>query len=221
MPRTPKKHPIRDFIALLTLAVLCVGGAELSVARYAAPDVYESVVAPARDAYEGARSRFAGYLARREAERELRRARELERQRELARQRELEQQRAAAALAAQIAAQEASAPAIRDKLVFADPTITEFIFENGREILTGGNVSLAYYNQGDEAWAEQRFGSDSIGGYGCGPTALAMAVSSLTGEAADPASVADWAARAGYCAPRSGSYLSLVGRIGTVSGSKR
>lgn len=208
--RMPKKHPVRDFIALLALAALCVGAAELSVARYAAPDVYESVVAPVREAYQGARSRVAGYLARREAERELRRAQELERRRELERQRELEQQRAAAELAAQLAAQEASAPTIRGKLVFADPTITEFVLEDGREILTGGNVALTYYNQGDEAWAEQRFGSDSIGGYGCGPTALAMAVVSLTGEEADPASVADWAARAGYCAPRSGSYLSIV-----------
>ena len=37
-----------------------------------------------------------------------------------------------------------------------------------------------------------------------------MAVDSLTDEAADPALIADWAARAGYCAPRSGSYLSIV-----------
>ena len=208
--RMPKKHPVRDFIALLALAALCVGAAELSVARYAAPDVYESVVAPVRTAYQDARSRFAVYLVRQAARRELRRQQELERLRELERQRELEQQRAAAALAAQIAAQEASAPTIHDRLVFADPTITEFIFEDEREVLTGGNVALIYYNQGDEAWAGQRFGGDSISGYGCGPTALAMAVSSLTGETADPALVADWAARAGYCAPRSGSYLSIV-----------
>ena len=206
----PKKHPVRDFIALFALAALCIGAVELSVARYEAPDVYESVVAPVRGAWQDAQTQLAGYLAQREAERELRRQQELERQRELQRQRELEQQRAAAELAAQLAAQEASAPTIRGRLVFADPTITEFLFENDREILTGGNISLTYYNQGDEKWADQRFGRDSIGGYGCGPTALAMAVASLTEEEADPALVADWAARAGYCAPRSGSYLSIV-----------
>lgn len=210
MTRTPKKHPVRDFIVLFALAAVCVGVAELSVARYEAPDVYESVVGPMRDAYHDTHTRFVAYLAEIEAEREERRRQEEERRRELERQKELERQRAAEELAAKLAAQEASAPTIREKLVFADPAITELKFEDGREILTGGNVSLVYYNQGDEQWGDQRFGSDSIRGYGCGPTALAMAIASLADDSADPANVAAWAARAGYCAPRSGSYLSIV-----------
>ncbi len=207
MARTPKKHPIRNFTALLLLAVLCIGVAELSAARFEDPALYESVTAPAREAYESLLARANDYIARQRAERELRRQQELERQRLLEEQ-ERERQRLLEEQA--LAAQEASAPILRDRLVFADPTITEFVAEGEQEFLTGGNVRITYYNQGDEAWARKLFGNDPIGGYGCGPTALAMAAASLCGADATPESVAKWAAGAGYCAPRSGSYLSIV-----------
>lgn len=213
--RTQKKHPIRNLIALLTLAVLCIGVTELAIARFEDPALYESVTAPARQAYENTRANIRAqiddYIARREAERahrqqeaarrEQARRLEEERQRELAEQERREQE---------LAAQYASEPVIQEELVFADPAITELIATDGREILTGGNVELTYYNQSDDAWARKPFGRDSIGGYGCGPTALAMAVASMTGEDATPESVAAWAAGAGYCSPRSGSYLSIV-----------
>ncbi len=207
MARTPKRHPIRNFTALLFLAALCIGVAELSAARFEDPALYESVTAPVREAYRSARAQADAYLARRRAEQELRRRQELERQRLLEeqkreRQRLLEEQA--------LAAQEASAPVIHERLVLADPTITEFTAEGDREILTGGNVRLTYYNQGDEAWARKLFGSDPIRSYGCGPAALAMAVASLSDADATPESVAKWAAGAGYCSPRSGSYLSIV-----------
>ena len=92
----------------------------------------------------------------------------------------------------------------------ADPAITELSVIEGREVLLGGNVPLYYYNQGDIEWAGKPYGDDTIGVYGCGPTALAMAVSSLTETRVDPAEMAVWAAENGYCAPRSGSYHSIV-----------
>ena len=107
-------------------------------------------------------------------------------------------------------AQAVSEPVYQDELVYADPTITELVSEDGREYLTGGNVRLVYYNQGDDQWKDQLFGRDPIGPYGCGPTALAMAVSSLTDQTVNPAELAAWAGSAGYAAPRSGSYLSIV-----------
>ena len=39
---------------------------------------------------------------------------------------------------------------------------------------------------------------------------MAMAVASMTGQASDPATMAQWAAEHGYWARQSGSYLSIV-----------
>ncbi len=208
MSNAPRKnHPVRSFVALLVLAVACIGFAELSVARFEDPELYESVTAPVLETYRNVRARIDDYAAELAEERELRRQQELERQRqEEERRRELERQRELAELAAQLA----SAPTITEKLVFADPTITEFITQSDREVLTGGNIRLYYYNQGDEEWASKPFGRDNIGGYGCGPTALAMAIASTVDDTATPANVASWAASAGYCSLHSGSYLSIV-----------
>ena len=194
-------------LGIVLLAVVCVGVAELSVARIEDPELYESVTAPAWDALDRLRSDVDNRAAELEAERLEQERLEQERIRRLEEQRRLAEETVAAL---EIAAQEASAPAITEKLTLADPAITTLITEGEREVLTGGNIRLYYYNQSDELWAQERYGNDSIRGYGCGPTALAMAVASMTGEDATPANVAAWAAKAGYCSPRSGSYLSIV-----------
>lgn len=209
--RTRKKHPIRNVVALLALAAVCVGVAELSVARFEDPALYESVTAPARQAIDDLNGQIEDYAARVEAERERQREdaarRQEEREREIERQKELAEQ---LRLAQELAAQEASAPIIQEPLVYADPATTELAAEDGLEILTGGNIDLVYYNQGDEEWAGKPFGRDTIGGYGCGPTALAMVIASTTDRSATPASVAAWAAGAGYSSLHSGSQLSIV-----------
>ncbi|MEA4932546.1 MAG: C39 family peptidase [Lawsonibacter sp.] len=87
---------------------------------------------------------------------------------------------------------------------------TEFITQDGRSILTGGNVPLVYYNQADADWSDCLFGEDPIGKYGCGPTTMAMVVSSMTDNPFNPAEMAEWAAKQGYSAPKSGAYLSIV-----------
>ena len=88
--------------------------------------------------------------------------------------------------------------------------MTAFVRQGDREVLTGGTMPLVYFNQGEDPWKDSPYGPDPIGGYGCGPTAMAMVVSTLTDRAADPARMANWAAGEGYCAPGSGSYHSLV-----------
>lgn len=70
---------------------------------------------------------------------------------------------------------------------------------------------LVYYNQTDERWAKELYGeADYIEDAGCGPTVLAMAVSSLTDTKINPKEMADWAAENGYCAAGSGSYHTLI-----------
>ena len=70
---------------------------------------------------------------------------------------------------------------------------------------------LTYFNQLDERWANEMYGkTDTIGVAGCGPTALAIAISNLTGDETDPVEVAEWSYENGYVCEGSGSYISLI-----------
>ena len=73
-----------------------------------------------------------------------------------------------------------------------------------------GTTQVVYYNQLDKRYASKPYGTDDIGTYGCGPTCMAMVVSSLTNETVDPAEMARWAYENGYWGSRSGSYHSLI-----------
>lgn len=75
---------------------------------------------------------------------------------------------------------------------------------------TDGITEVIYYNQLDERYASKPFGTDHIGGYGCGPTALAIVVSSLTDDTVDPVEMAKWAYDNGYWCKGSGSYHALI-----------
>lgn len=54
------------------------------------------------------------------------------------------------------------------------------------------------------------YGTDNIGGYGCGPTSMAIVVSSLTDQTVDPPTMAEWAYQNGYWCSGNGSYHSLI-----------
>lgn len=73
-----------------------------------------------------------------------------------------------------------------------------------------GAAQVVYYNQLDKRYASKPYGTDDIGTYGCGPTCMAMVVSSLTSETVDPVEMACWAYENGYWCSRSGSYHSLI-----------
>ena len=76
---------------------------------------------------------------------------------------------------------------------------------------TEGQTPVTYYNQGDIRWGNKLYGKyDTIKVAGCGPTALAMVVSSLTNDVVTPDIVADWAVANGYRCEGSGSYHSLI-----------
>ena len=88
---------------------------------------------------------------------------------------------------------------------FAD-TITAL----GDVRFTDGETEVIYFNQLDERYANQPYGTDHIGGYGCGPTSMAIVVSSLTSETVDPVQMARWAYEHGYWCSKSGSYHTLI-----------
>lgn len=206
-----KGHFLRNLIFILLLAAGCITGCELAVCRVVEPDLYVRVTAPVVAASKvvytqlrqwGGRLYTAASQAYNSAAASV----------SSAYGNAVETfSSAIAALQAPSEPQVASDPAIPGGQPAADPAITELETINGREVLTGGNVTLTYYNQKDEAWADSPYGQDNIGTYGCGPTAMAMVVASLT-EQKDltPDAMAAWAASAGYWAYRSGSYLSIV-----------
>ena len=83
------------------------------------------------------------------------------------------------------------------------PSLGDIRFEDG-------GTPVVYFNQMDERDADQPYGTDHIGSYGCGPSAMAIVVSSLAGETVDPVEMADWAYKNGYWCKGSGSYHALI-----------
>jgi len=80
----------------------------------------------------------------------------------------------------------------------------------GDIVFTDGATDVIYFNQLDEKYADEPYGTDKIGTSGCGPTALAIVVSSLTGRIVDPVEMAEWSvANGGWC-EGNGSYHSLI-----------
>ena len=75
---------------------------------------------------------------------------------------------------------------------------------------TAGAVEVVYFNQYDERYASEPYGTDHIGGYGCGPTSMSIVVSSLTGDIVDPIEMAKWSYENGYWCSKSGSYHALI-----------
>lgn len=77
-------------------------------------------------------------------------------------------------------------------------------------IFSDGATQVVYYNQLDERWKYEPYGTDTIGGYACGPTAMSIVVSSLTSETVDPPHMAQWAYENGYWCSGNGSYHTLI-----------
>ena len=80
----------------------------------------------------------------------------------------------------------------------------------GNVRLSDGSTEVVYFSQLDERYTNEPYGTDPIGTHGCGPTSMAIVVSSLTDEIIDPAGMACWAYENGYWCKNSGSYHSLI-----------
>ena len=183
-------HNKRWLILLLLLALLCIGSAELIACYHFAPDTFHTITAPVRTTAERITDSSHYILS------------------------ELSAWWADITVPKDVIAdeesQEASTPALENTAPILDPAVTELITDGDTSTLTGGIIPVIYFNQADETWADQPYGSDDIGRYGCGPTAMAMAVYSFTGEVIDPVQMAEQAVAAGHWAKRGGSYLSIV-----------
>jgi hypothetical protein len=78
---------------------------------------------------------------------------------------------------------------------------------------------LTYYNQGDSRWENYLWGGkDPLSIYGCGPTIMAMLITSLTGNQVMPVDAANWAASNKCWAPGDGSYHCLIQHASSAFG---
>jgi hypothetical protein len=84
-------------------------------------------------------------------------------------------------------------------------------FDLGSITYTDGAVDVVYYSQYDNRWKDTAYGrTGTIGRSGCGPTALAIAISSLSDRTVLPTAVASWAALNGYYIEGAGSLHALI-----------
>lgn len=207
---------IRYVLLLFLLAVACVGAVELFVCSFQAPEVYAAITAPVRSAVRqaGEAGGRAWNALRQQTNRAVAdgtaRVREgLQRLNEyLTREPDPD-------------GRDGSEPPeevqlVDDSTVAPPPkpdtgySVTARAVRDGREYLTGGSHELIYYNQTAAAWAEEAYGTDTIGRYGCGPVAMAMVVSTLTETGMDPVEMARYCVEQGYWAKQQGSYWSIV-----------
>lgn len=66
-----------------------------------------------------------------------------------------------------------------------------------------------YYEQTWDAYSSYPYGRDTVGGYGCGPTSMAMVISNLTGKRVSPTYMADWSVEHGYYVRGRGTAYGL------------
>lgn len=98
------------------------------------------------------------------------------------------------------------------------PGASYIIASLGSVTFNDGATTVVYFNQKDERYANQPYGTDNVGDYGCGPTSMSIVVSSLSGQSVDPTAMAKWAYENGYWCSGSGSYLSLIPGAATAWG---
>lgn len=128
-----RPHKRRNIILLVLLALLCIGGVELLVCRFAAPELFQRLTAPVAGLMQ--RVSDFGEALHSNLQELLSRPGEDEMVNQLAGPR----------------------PAIEEVPPAEESKVTEFVTRDGREYLTGGVVDLVYYNQGEEPWASQTF----------------------------------------------------------------
>ena len=223
-PRKKKRPPWVRYTAIGLLAVICVGAAELTACRFFAPAIYEKVAEPVREAVHQAvqaagrgleaLGRTGASLAQQAGETAASATQALRNWVEEATAPPPEPPEAEPLEADSSLAQ----PEIEPPGELLDPLISDIVERDGQEILTGGGLEIIYFNQTDEARADQLYGTDPLSTHGCGPTAMAMAVSSLTGEPVDPADMAALCVQQGYWCRDHGSYLAMVQGVAETYG---
>ncbi len=107
---------------------------------------------------------------------------------------------------------EASAVSYNPTAVKSDSTNVDIPQEGIYDVMLDSVCGpLTYYNQADARWGSFLYGGkDPLSTYGCGPTVMAMLITSLTGNQVLPTDAAVWSvSHSGWC-PGQGSYHRLI-----------
>lgn len=88
----------------------------------------------------------------------------------------------------------------------ADADLSDIVF-TGR----GNSKDVVYFSQYDSRWGSKMYGkTNTIAGAGCGPSSLAICISTLTNKTVTPPEVCAWSVKTGHRCEGSGSYHSLI-----------
>ena len=88
----------------------------------------------------------------------------------------------------------------------ADADLSDIVF-TGR----GNSKDVVYFSQYDGRWGSKMYGkTNTIAGAGCGPSSLAICISTLTNKTVTPPEVCEWSVKTGHRCEGSGSYHSLI-----------
>lgn len=80
----------------------------------------------------------------------------------------------------------------------------------GTTMLSGnGGVDVVYYSQADPRWGGTDFGGNTVGAAGCGPTSMAICISTLS-KKVSPLTTCQWGAKHGYYIKGSGWSHSVI-----------
>ncbi|MFI3254332.1 MAG: C39 family peptidase [Eubacteriales bacterium] len=228
-----KKMPLGMMILLgLTLATICIGTTWLFAASLADPDLFVKVTTPVVEfvedsvdyaekqveklgnSWDNSVQNVKNYFAEKKesVDAYFKRKEDEKKAQELIAERK-EEVLAELALEDNQSYQDTSLAAPRD---LADYEVTHFEVNDftGLELVLGGNHPLIYFNQTDPQWG--KYGTDSISGYGCGPTAMAMVVSTLKGTYITPQEMSDIFVEEGYWAKGGGTYYHFADGCGEV-----
>ncbi len=204
------RRVMRYALSVLLLASVCVGAVELAVCSYQDPDFYQRITAPIREGFqqlaEAGQTVWTG-LSQSAVQAASHTSDRFHSGLAALKEHFAPKPEPEPEMDIQLVDDDGLAPPPRGKASFK---VTTLAARSEGQFLTGGAREVVYFDQTTERWADQPYGTDHIGGYGCGPTAMAMAVSTLTGDIIDPVQMAQHCVDNGYWARRQGSYLSIV-----------
>ncbi len=81
-------------------------------------------------------------------------------------------------------------------------------------------TGFVYYEQTWPVYTNYPYGYNTLGGYGCGPTSMAMVITNLTGHTVTPTYMADWSYNNGYYFQGRGTAYGLFPAASSAYGIK-
>lgn len=81
-------------------------------------------------------------------------------------------------------------------------------------------TGFVYYEQTWPVYTNYPYGYNTLGGYGCGPTSMAMVITNLTGRTVSPTYMADWSVNNGYYFRGRGTAYGLFPAASAAYGIK-